>query len=80
MVWASRSGSDAQPWYVALFNIGDSTQEVAVDFTQLGVKGKAAVRDCWKKADAGVFARRYSRTIPAHGAVLIKLSPVSIRR
>jgi alpha-galactosidase len=73
-------GSIAQGWYVALFNIGDSTQEVAVDFAQLGVRGRAAVRDCWKQADAGVFSRRYSRMIPPHGAVLIKLSAVSIHR
>jgi alpha-galactosidase len=75
MVWVS-SGRDrtAQSWYVALFNIGDSAQEVAVDFAQLGIRGKAAVRDCWKQADAGVFARRYRRTIPAHGAVLVKVT------
>jgi len=73
MVWASRSGTAAPGWYVALFNIGDSAQEVAVDFAQLGVRGKATVRDCWKQADAGVFDRRYSRIIPPHGAVLVKI-------
>jgi alpha-galactosidase len=73
MVWASRSNSDARSWYVALFNTGEAAQEVAVDFAQLGVRGKVAVRDCWKQADAGVFDRRYSRMIPPHGAVLVKI-------
>jgi alpha-galactosidase len=79
MAWASRSGSDAYNWFVALFNIGDSVQEVAVDFANLGIRGKAAVRDCWRRADEGVF-RRYSRIIPAHGAILIKVSPESTHR
>ena len=73
MVWASRSGSDARSWYVALFNFGEAAQEVAVDFAQLGIRGQVAVRDCWKQADAGVFDKRYSRMIPPHGAVLVKI-------
>jgi alpha-galactosidase len=93
MVWASRASetapvaeavragdrgsSGAQSWYVALFNIGDSAQEVAVDFARLGLRSKVAVRDCWTRVDAGVFARRYSRIIPAHGAVLVKVFRVS---
>jgi alpha-galactosidase len=72
MVWASRSGGTAPGWYVALFNTGEAAQEVAVDFVQLGVRGKVAVRDCRKQADEGVFSRRYSRMIPPHGAVLVK--------
>ena len=89
MVWASRvegAGGGAgvkageggsrfteTGWYVALFNIGEAAQEVAVDFAQLGIRGKVGVRDCWKQADAGVFDRRYSRMIPPHGAVLVKI-------
>jgi alpha-galactosidase len=67
-------GRAATPgWYVALFNIGDSAQTVVVDFAQLGVRGRATVRDCWKRADAGIFDRSYSRIIPPHGAVLVKI-------
>jgi alpha-galactosidase len=66
-------GAIVQSWYVALFNTGEAAQEVAVDFAQLGVRGKVAVRDCWKQADAGVYARRYGRMIPPHGAVLVKI-------
>jgi hypothetical protein len=30
------------------------------------------IRDLWKKADAGVFTKKYTTMIAAHGAVLIK--------
>ena len=66
-------GRARQGWYVALFNIGDSTQEVGVDLARLGIRGKVTVRDCWMRADAGAFARGYSRMIPPHGAVLVKI-------
>jgi hypothetical protein len=46
---------------------------VDIDLRQLGLKGKVAVHDCWKKADAGVFYKQYSQMVAAHGAVLIRL-------
>jgi len=72
MVWVSTAGQKS--WYVALFNISDTARNVSIDLTQLGIKGKAGVRDLWKKADTGVFRKLYSRPIPAHGAALLKVS------
>jgi hypothetical protein len=76
MVWVS-TAAEASPgqkaWYVALFNIGDTLQTVPIDLAQLGIRGKAQVRDLWKKEDAGSFRKLYSRPIPPHGAALLKI-------
>jgi alpha-galactosidase len=70
MVWVSKA---RKGYYVALFNIGEKEQVVDVDFKQLGLKGKVRVHDCWKRVDAGVFNKRWSQVIAAHGAVLVRV-------
>jgi len=74
MVWVSKAAvGTRKSYYVALFNIGEKEQVVAVDFRQLGLKGKVMVHDCWKKADVGVFNKQYSRMVAAHGAALVRV-------
>jgi hypothetical protein len=73
MVWVS-TVSGSKDLYVALFNIGNVAQDVVVDFESLNIKGKAGVRDLWKKADLGVFKKRYSQKINPHASVLLRLS------
>jgi hypothetical protein len=65
-------GNGGQACYIALFNIGETDRNVSVDFSQVGLRGKVWVRDLWKKADAGVFTKKYTTMIAAHGAVLVK--------
>jgi hypothetical protein len=76
-VWASDAsdGSVAghKAYYVALFNIGPRANEIAIDFAQLGIRGKVAVRNLWQRKDAGIFNRRYTQSIPPHGAALIRV-------
>jgi hypothetical protein len=48
---------------------------VSVSFADLGLSGKARVRDLWKKEDLGVFSDRFNREIPLHGAGLYRVSP-----
>ena len=38
---------------------------------------QARVRDLWAHADVGIFTRRFSATVPAHGVVMVRISPVS---
>lgn len=73
MVWFSHIHG-REDVYVALFNISDSVKNIAVDFTQLGLKGKFIVRDLWKKKDLGIFKKQFAQTINAHGALLVKVS------
>lgn len=73
MVWVS-TVNGSKDLYVGLFNIGENTHDVAIDFKVLGLKGKVLVRDLWKKADMGIVTKKYSQRINKHGSVLLRLS------
>jgi len=62
--------------YVALFNLGESPTEIAVSWSALGMAGKAAVRDLWKKENLGSYANQFSAQINPHGAGLYKINPL----
>jgi hypothetical protein len=49
--------------------------EVSVSFGDLGISGKARVRDLWKKVELGEFSEKFSHEIPLHGAGLFRASP-----
>lgn len=51
--------------YIALFNIGETAHDVAIDFSALGLKEKIGVRDLSKKADL-VFLRSNISKISNH--------------
>jgi len=58
---------------VGLFNRGEDAEAIAVNFSDLGISGSAAVRDLWARRDLGSFNNRYQATVPKHGVVLIKV-------
>lgn len=58
---------------VGLFNRGESTNPVTVNFTDIGVQGLAKVRDLWLHKDLGSFPGSYTVEVPRHGAVLVKI-------
>lgn len=72
MVWYSQA-QQGKDLYVALFNIADMAHDVTINFADLGLKGNVAVRDLWKKQDAGLFKKSFTQQINAHGAMVVKL-------
>lgn len=72
MIWMSDAPAGGR--YVALFNISDDVKTVTLDLALTGIRKKAAIRDLWKQTDLGTFKKIYATTIPAHGAVLLKLA------
>jgi hypothetical protein len=74
MVWYSHV-QGSKDLYVALFNLNDSQKDVSVDLADLGIKGKASVRDLWKKKNLGLFGHDIKQTINTHGAALLRISP-----
>lgn len=60
---------------VVLFNRGKSATTVRIRWTDIGRKPTDAlpVRDLWKHEDLGNSKRGYSATVPAHGAVMIRV-------
>ena len=75
ITWAAAVPNSSDS-YVALFNAQSSEQSpVSVSFADLGITGKAKVRDLWKKQDLGVFSNEFSQVLPLHGAGLYRISP-----
>jgi alpha-galactosidase len=70
-VWARplEDGSMA----VGLFNRGPEPATVSASFAELGLSGTLAVRDLWRHRDLGRVRDAYSTTVPAHGAVLVRI-------
>jgi alpha-galactosidase len=60
---------------VGLFNLGLAPKEITIAFKDLGIGGKAAVRDLWRQKDLGEFDSSFSAKVNPHGVVL-----VSVRR
>jgi hypothetical protein len=74
VAWAA-DAPEEKTKYLAVFNIGDSgPTEVTVQWSELGLKGKCAVRDVWEKKDLGAFEDKFAPQLPAHGAGLYKVS------
>jgi len=58
---------------VALFNRGLQAAAVTARWSDIGVTGRQVVRDLWRHSDIGTFANAFSTTVPAHGAMLVKV-------
>jgi alpha-galactosidase len=72
-VWARplENGSIA----VGLFNRDEMPMTVAVQWSELGLKGKHEVRDLWRQKDLGAFDDQFSSVVPRHGTVFVIISP-----
>jgi hypothetical protein len=44
--------------------------------TDIGLKGKAAMRNIWQRSDLGIHKKRFKQTVNAHGVLLLRASPI----
>jgi len=58
---------------VGLFNRGESTNPVTVNFKDLGLSGSAQVRNLWTHTDLGSFDGSYTVDVPRHGAIFLRV-------
>jgi alpha-galactosidase len=59
---------------VGVFNRGAAPADVAIKWTDLGIKGKVKqVRDVWDKKDVKVDGPDYKVTVPSHGVVFLRV-------
>ena len=58
---------------VGLFNLGETENEVQVNWSDLGLAGKLHVRDLWRQKNLGKFKNSFKATVPRHGVVLIRV-------
>ena len=76
--------TDQQVWYtrntdgsytVALFNLGADSSDVTADFSDLGITGKASVRDLWSHQNLGSHSGSITENLPSHGSRLFTVTP-----
>ncbi len=58
---------------VGLFNRGEATAPVTVNWADLGLKGKHHVRDLWRQKELGKFAGSFTADVPRHGVCLVRI-------
>jgi hypothetical protein len=71
-VWALSIGGGI--YYVALFNLGDSSNTVSANWSNVGFSGSAAVQDLWSDSDLGVFNGMFSTVINPHASRLLRVA------
>jgi alpha-galactosidase len=77
VVWLAQSASE-NAQYLAVFNPSESTTVVRYEWKDLGLAGKTyKLRDLWEHKDLGP-ASALTATLPTHGSLLYRLSPVPI--
>jgi chitodextrinase len=76
--------ADQQVWYarnadgsttVALFNLGAAPAKVTADWADVGLTGKAGVRDLWSHQDLGTSSGSFGADLPSHGSRLLRITP-----
>jgi alpha-galactosidase len=58
---------------VGLFNRQRTTEQMTINFSQIGMKGQTSVRDLWLHKDLGTFKDSFSAYVPRHGVVLVRI-------
>ena len=62
---------------VGLFNRSGNAAEVTLNWDEAALSGKWIARDLWQHKNLGKCDTELALQVPAHGAVLLKLSPAS---
>lgn len=52
------------------------TYDLGLVLKQLGITGKASVRDLWRQKDLGEYEGEFRTQVPYHGVSLVKITPV----
>jgi len=68
-IWTRPLSGKAQA--IGIFNRAAAPAKVAVNWGDLGITGKAHLRDLWLHKDIDWQGPDYSVTVPAHGVVLL---------
>ena len=59
---------------VCLFNRGEQSKAVTINWSDYKISGGFKIRDTWKHESAGTTTSRYTATIARHDVVLLRLS------
>lgn len=56
-----------------LFNRGEKETIVTVKWSDLGIRGRKAVRDLWREKDLGRFSDQFAASVGRHGGMLVRI-------
>jgi len=76
-VWAVKN--DDCSYTVALFNLNASPAMATINWSELGLQGRAEVFDLWNHSRVGREDDSYSISLPAHGSSLVRVLSLSER-
>ncbi len=62
---------------VGLFNRGETTADISLDWAEAGLLGKWTARDLWEHKNMGDYDTRLTHSVLPHGSVLLKLTPTA---
>ncbi len=65
--------------YIALFNTGAATANIAVTNTQLGISHSFRVRDLWSHTELGSSETTFTASLPSHGSGMYKIEYDSLQ-
>ncbi len=60
---------------VGLFNLSAAPRTLSIGWPDLRLKGRQKVRDLWRQQNLGTSKGSFSSPVPAHGVMLVKLTP-----
>ncbi len=58
---------------VGIFNLGSETEKYSLNFSEIGIKSNAKIRDLWRQQNIGSYKEKFETSVPSHGVVLIKI-------
>jgi alpha-galactosidase len=74
-IWVKPLGTDFTTKAVGLFNPNTNPATITVNWTNIGLlAGSATVRDLWARTNLGTINNSFSTNVPAHGAVVLKVT------
>jgi alpha-galactosidase len=56
---------------IGLFNRGESSLKITLDFKMIGATGSLKLRDVWEHQDLGQMEKSYTADVPKHGVVML---------
>ncbi|MEJ6951778.1 glycoside hydrolase family 27 protein [Natronospora cellulosivora (SeqCode)] len=74
-IWLSKDNHDDSS-YLALFNLADEDQTLSISLADLNINREVSISDLWEHKDQGKVSKVIETNIPAHGAVLYKITSV----
>jgi hypothetical protein len=63
-------------YFVALFNLGDTEQQVRLELEHEAIRGRFAMRDLWLREPVGTVTKEVAATLAPHGAAFFRLSAI----